>query len=66
MIADEPTSALDEQRRNGFLDLLLAACAAANRALVFVSHDLRMADRFTRTIALPRINRVPQQDEATA
>ena len=26
VIADEPTSALDEQRRNGFLDLLLSAC----------------------------------------
>jgi len=66
VIADEPTSALDEQRRNSFLDLLLAACKTANSALVFVSHDLRMADRFTRAIELPRINRVPQHDEAAA
>jgi putative ABC transport system ATP-binding protein len=65
VIADEPTSALDEQRRNGFLDLLLAACEAANSAVVFVSHDLRMADRFSRAIELPRINRVPLHEEAT-
>ncbi len=64
VIADEPTSALDEQRRNGFLDLLLAACDAAHSALVFVSHDLRMAERFSRAIELPRINRVPLLDEA--
>lgn len=66
VIADEPTSALDEQRRNGFLDLLLAACEAANSALVFVSHDLRMADRFSRAIALPSVNRVSQHEEANA
>ncbi len=66
VVADEPTSALDEQRRNGFLDLLLAACHAANSALVFVSHDLRMVDRFARSIELPRINRVTQNDEAAA
>ncbi|MCP5282725.1 MAG: ABC transporter ATP-binding protein [Rhodoferax sp.] len=65
VIADEPTSALDEQRRNGFLDLLLAACEVANSALVFVSHDLRMADRFSRAIELPRINRVPLHEEST-
>jgi putative ABC transport system ATP-binding protein len=66
VLADEPTSALDEQRRNGFLDLLLAACHAANNALVFVSHDLRMVDRFSRSIELPRINRVTHNDEAAA
>jgi putative ABC transport system ATP-binding protein len=66
VIADEPTSALDEQRRDGFLDLLLSACQAANSALVFVSHDLRMAQRFARAVALPKINRAPMDGEATA
>jgi putative ABC transport system ATP-binding protein len=66
VIADEPTSALDEQRRDGFLDLLLSACQAADSALVFVSHDLRMAERFTRAIALPQINRAPMDSEVTA
>ena len=66
VIADEPTSALDEQRRDGFLDLLLTACQAANSALVFVSHDLRMAKRFARAVALPQINRAPMDGEAAA
>jgi len=60
VIADEPTSALDEDRRDVFLDLLLAACAEAGSALVFVSHDRRSAPRFARQIALPAINRAAQ------
>ncbi len=58
VIADEPTSALDEDLRNAFVDLLLDACAQARSALVFVSHDRRIAERFGRQVALPQINRV--------
>lgn len=57
VIADEPTSALDEDRREAFLDVLLAACQASRSALVFVSHDQRIAARFGRHILLPEINR---------
>lgn len=57
LIADEPTSALDEDRREAFLDVLLAACQASRSALVFVSHDQRIAARFGRHILLPEINR---------
>jgi len=57
VIADEPTSALDEDRREAFLDVLLAACKAKHSALVFVSHDQRIAARFGRHILLPAINR---------
>ncbi len=57
VIADEPTSALDEDRREAFLDVLLAACAANRSALVFVSHDRRIAARFARHVLLPAINR---------
>ncbi|MDN8612651.1 ABC transporter ATP-binding protein [Variovorax ginsengisoli] len=57
VIADEPTSALDEDRREAFLDVLLAACAAHRSALVFVSHDQRIAARFSRHVLLPEINR---------
>lgn len=65
VIADEPTSALDENRRNDFLDLLLLSCHAANSALVFVSHDQRIAERFERHILLPAINHAAAQEEAT-
>ncbi|SEA89264.1 ABC transporter ATP-binding protein [Variovorax sp. YR216] len=57
VIADEPTSALDEDRREAFLDVLLSACEANRSALVFVSHDQRIAERFARHILLPEINR---------
>ena len=57
VIADEPTSALDEDRREAFLDVLLTACAVNNSALVFVSHDQRIAQRFARHVLLPEINR---------
>ena len=57
VIADEPTSALDEGHREAFLDVLLAACAAHRSALVFVSHDQRIAARFARVLRLPDLNR---------
>lgn len=57
VIADEPTSALDEDRREAFLDVLLDACQANRSALVFVSHDQRIASRFSRHVLLPEINR---------
>jgi len=57
VIADEPTSALDQERRAAFLDLLLGECAAAGAAVLFVSHDRRLAERFDRRLALADINR---------
>lgn len=56
VIADEPTSALDAARRDDFMALLLQACAEAGSALVFVSHDERLAAHFTRRVSLPAIN----------
>ena len=55
VIADEPTSALDAERQTAFLDLLIAECSAAGAALLFVSHDRRLAGRFTREIGLLEI-----------
>lgn len=52
VLADEPTSALDEDNRQGFLDLLLAECAASGASLLFVSHDRRAMDRFDRSLSL--------------
>ena len=57
VIADEPTSALDAARQTAFLDLLRRECAAANAALLFVSHDLRLAEGFNRRVEMGQINR---------
>ena len=57
VIADEPTSALDADLRDGFMRLLLAECTRAGSALVFVSHDERLAGHFAKRASLPAINR---------
>jgi len=57
LIVDEPTSALDQQNRDAFMSLLLKQVTEHNTALIFVSHDLDLAARFSRVEALPEINR---------
>ncbi len=64
VIADEPTSALDEDARDRFMALLRAQCDAAGSALVFVSHDARMAAHFDRTLDLAAVNRTAAASEA--
>jgi putative ABC transport system ATP-binding protein len=56
LIADEPTSALDAERQQAFIDLLLQESATVGAALVFVSHDQRLAGHFDRSIALHDIS----------
>lgn len=57
ILADEPTSALDAARQAAFLDLLARECAALGSGLIFVSHDLRLAEHFGRVEDLRAINR---------
>lgn len=64
LIADEPTSALDAPRQQVFIDLLLAESAAAGSALLFVSHDTRLAAHFDRSVALDTINRAAAKTSA--
>ncbi len=66
VVCDEPTSALDHDRRDRFLELLFASCDDAGSALLFVSHDLTLAPRFSRTIALRDLNRAANGAGATA
>lgn len=51
VVADEPTSALDEASRHAFMDTFLQACADARAAVVFVSHDQRLASHFQTSLA---------------
>jgi putative ABC transport system ATP-binding protein len=64
LIADEPTSALDAPRQQLFVDLLLQEAAATGAALLFVSHDARLAGHFDRQVALAEINRATSEDAA--
>jgi putative ABC transport system ATP-binding protein len=65
VVADEPTSALDEALRESFLRLLLESCAQAGSALLFVSHDARLASRFQRQVDLPALNRAHVQADSS-
>lgn len=64
IVADEPTSALDADRQQAFLDLVQQQCGQAGASLLFVSHDQRLAQRFTRTVALGEINRAVHVESA--
>lgn len=57
IVADEPTSALDADRRHAFLELLFRNVSDAGATLLFVSHDMTLADQFDRTLSLPDVNR---------
>lgn len=57
IIADEPTSALDADRRTAFLDLLFRSVQEAGSTLLFVSHDMGLADHFDRPLSLRDLNR---------
>jgi putative ABC transport system ATP-binding protein len=50
VIADEPTSALDEELRDAFMRVLVDDCVEAGSALIFVSHDPRLAAGFQRVV----------------
>ena len=66
VIADEPTSALDEPLREAFIDLLRDSCAQAGSALLFVSHDARLAERFARVVDLPTLNHAARAAQVPA
>ncbi|NLY26300.1 MAG: ATP-binding cassette domain-containing protein [Alcaligenaceae bacterium] len=64
IIADEPTSALDEAHRDAFMHHVLTAVENAGSTLIFVSHDQRLASRFTHHLKLPDINRAAHPSHA--
>lgn len=57
LIADEPTSALDAEHRDAFVQLLFAHAQQSSMTILFVSHDLALADRFDRCLRLNEINK---------
>jgi putative ABC transport system ATP-binding protein len=64
ILADEPTSALDADARLAFIDLLTEECAERKASLLFVSHDVSLAERFDRTVDLKEINRASVTEPA--
>ena len=57
LIADEPTSSLDQNNRDAFLSVLMAIVNEHDMTLLFVSHDMSLAERFNQVQALSDISR---------
>ncbi|MGH1452824.1 MAG: ABC transporter ATP-binding protein [Paracoccaceae bacterium] len=55
VLADEPTAALDDLNRDAFLDLLFETAEGEGAILVMSSHDPAVAERFSQTLDLNRI-----------
>lgn len=60
LIADEPTSSLDSDNRDNFLALLMGLISKRDMTLIFVSHDMALAEHFTRLEALSDITQRPR------
>lgn len=52
ILADEPTSSLDAGSQASFLDLMFQQVDANGAAVMMVSHDPRLADRFDRVVEM--------------
>lgn len=52
LLADEPTSALDDDNCHRVAELLQTAATRHGAALVIVTHDRRLKDRFTNAVEL--------------
>jgi putative ABC transport system ATP-binding protein len=57
VLADEPTASVDAAHQKQVIDLLRSSCAAANVALVVVTHAPDVAARFPRRLRLEDFNR---------
>jgi putative ABC transport system ATP-binding protein len=66
ILADEPTSALDTEARQAFIDLLLEECRERGSSLLFVSHDLALAQSFDRSVDLRSLNRANPSGQGAA
>jgi putative ABC transport system ATP-binding protein len=56
LIADEPTSSLDHNNRDNFMSELMAMVSEHRVTLLFVSHDMSLANYFGRADAFSEIN----------
>lgn len=52
VLADEPTASLDPENAGGAMDLIQAVCREKEAALLCVSHDPAMRDRFERRMSM--------------
>lgn len=64
VLADEPTASLDPENASAAVELIQRACREKNAALLCVSHDPTLRERFERCEALETLNRAPSTTAA--
>ena len=66
LIADEPVSALDVTVQAQVLDLLDKVRAQMNLAMLFITHDMRVAARICHRVMVMRRGQVVEEGPAAA
>lgn len=56
LIVDEPTSSLDGKNRDDFMSLLMSGLDDSQATLIFVSHDMSLAEHFSRIDSMAEIS----------
>lgn len=56
LLLDEPTSALDEENQQRFMQVLQQHLQEHSTTAIFVSHDMRLASHFDRSVSLADIS----------
>ncbi|MCA8984457.1 MAG: ABC transporter ATP-binding protein [Planctomycetaceae bacterium] len=60
LLADEPTASVDAANKQTIIDLITTACRDHEIALLTVTHDPEIAQRFERVVPLREFNQVLQ------
>src|SRR4029078_9882467 len=61
LIADEPTTGLDVTTQKVVMDLLVEIAAARGMATILITHDLGLAARYCRRIAVMERGRIVEE-----
>ncbi|WP_412972199.1 ABC transporter ATP-binding protein [Glaciecola sp. MF2-115] len=64
LIVDEPTSALDASAKDAFMKVLIDTATRSQAALIFVSHDMSLAQHFERVESMADINKVNDAEDS--
>ncbi|MBX3378230.1 MAG: ABC transporter ATP-binding protein [Phycisphaeraceae bacterium] len=57
VLADEPTASLDPENSAAAMELIQGLCRETNAALLCVSHDPAMRERFSKRLSLAEVSR---------
>ncbi|MBW7476168.1 ABC transporter ATP-binding protein [Paenibacillus oenotherae] len=66
VLADEPTGSLDWETAGELTELLLKICMTSGMTLITVTHDLNLAQRFTKCLHISDLNKAHRTGKSTS